>query len=96
MRTGRGVLYFSLSSNIRQDHCLARLECSKMLAGTSSKSKQSAAQALVQVLSSILLTPEKFVQRCGVTSSIGEQAILTFELVQQVCLLSAYKGVQVV
>ncbi|DBA85141.1 TPA: hypothetical protein ACH3X2_005861 [Trebouxia sp. C0005] len=49
-----------------------------------------------QVLSSILLSPEKFVQRCAVKSSIGEQAVLTFELVQQECLQSAYKGVQVV
>ena len=50
----------------------------------------------LQVLSSILLSPEKFVQRCAVKSSIGEQAVLTFELVQQECLQSAYKGVQVV
>lgn len=49
-----------------------------------------------QVLSSILVTPEKFVQRCAIKSSIGEEAILTFELVQQECLQSAYKGVQVV
>ncbi len=48
------------------------------------------------MLSSILLSPEKFVQRCAVKSSIGEQAVLTFELVQQECLQSAYKGVQVV
>ena len=53
-------------------------------------------RALLQVLSSILVTPEKFVQRCAIKSSIGEEAILTFELVQQECLQSAYKGVQVV
>ncbi len=50
----------------------------------------------MQVLSSILVSPEKFIQRCAIESSIGEQAILTFELVQQECLQSAYKGVQVV
>lgn len=49
-----------------------------------------------QVLSSFLVSPEKFIQRCAIESSIGEQAILTFELMQQECLQSAYKGVQVV
>lgn len=43
-----------------------------------------------------MLSPEKFIQRCAITNGVGEQAVLTFELVQQECLQSAYKGVQVV
>ena len=43
-----------------------------------------------------MVSPEKFVQRCAITNSVGEQAVLTFELLQQECLQSAYKGVQVV
>lgn len=50
----------------------------------------------MQVLSSMMVSPEKFVQRCDITSGVGERAVLTFELMQQECLQSAYKGVQVV
>ena len=51
---------------------------------------------VLQVLSSVFVTSDKFLQRCAVRSSTGEQAILTFELIQQECLQSAYKGVQIV
>lgn len=44
----------------------------------------------------MMVSPEKFVQRCDITSGVGERAVLTFELMQQECLQSAYKGVQVV
>ena len=50
----------------------------------------------MQVLSSMMVSPEKFVQRCDITTGIGERAVLTFELMQQECLQSAYKGVHVV
>ena len=49
-----------------------------------------------QVLSSMLVAPDKFVQRCAIQNSTGEQAILTFELVLQECLQPSYKGVRVV
>ena len=44
----------------------------------------------------MMVSPEKFVQRCDITTGVGERAVLTFELMQQECLQSAYKGVQVV
>ena len=50
----------------------------------------------MQVLSSMMVSPEKFVQRCNITTGVGEEAVLTFQLIQQECLQSAYKGVQVV
>ena len=51
---------------------------------------------MLQVLSSIMVSPAKFVQRCAIKNGVGEQAVLTFELLQQECLQSAYKGVHVV
>lgn len=49
-----------------------------------------------QVLSSMLVAPDKFVQRCAIQNSTLEQAILTFELILQECLQPSYKGVNVV
>ncbi|KAL3163070.1 hypothetical protein ABBQ32_009492 [Trebouxia sp. C0010 RCD-2024] len=49
-----------------------------------------------QVLSSMMVSSDKFVQRCDITTGVGERAVLTFQLMQQECLQSAYKGVQVV
>lgn len=50
----------------------------------------------LQILSSMLLGPDKFVQRCAVTNSTGELAVLMFELDRQECLEAQYKGVRVV
>lgn len=43
-----------------------------------------------------MVSPDKFVSRCDITTGVGERAVLTFELMQQECLQSVYKGVQVV
>lgn len=46
------------------------------------------------VLSSILVSPTKFMQRCAVSSDAGEDTIITFSLELQDSLQAQYKGIQ--
>ena len=50
------------------------------------------APAALALLSAVRVSPERYLQRCAVTGAGGEEAVLSFEMLQQDCLQSQYKG----
>lgn len=52
--------------------------------------------ARVQLLSAVRVSPERYLQRCAVTSQSGEEATLSFEMLQQDSIESQYRGAPIV
>jgi hypothetical protein len=50
----------------------------------------------VQVLSSLATTPDRFLQRCGVVTSSGEEMTLVLRMKRQEALEARYRGLRCV